>query len=235
MKHMITKISPLVLGLSLLSASFVDASLISPTGVTASSALTSFNRRAITTIDGSGLTGGGAADTHGNSVSGTMWTSNGTLDNRGTPAVEDFDPEITFDLGGLYDVNTVRVWNYNENTFTRFGANSVEIFAGETLGTLASAGTFVFVEGDSSMVMPAQNISVSFTKVQFIKFDVLTNHDGAVFDGSGTIRGVDGRSLTGLSEVRFDGTAAIPEPSTTALFCFGGMALFLRVFSGKTR
>ncbi|MFT5124087.1 MAG: hypothetical protein ACI9QL_001422 [Candidatus Omnitrophota bacterium] len=228
MKHLINKKFRLMFGLLLSSASFAYASLITPTGVTASSALTGLSRPATTTIDGSGVTGGGGADTHGNSVSATMWTSNGTLGNLGTPAVNDLDPEITFDLGGLYDVNTVRVWNYNENTFTRFGANSVEIFAGETLGTLASAGTFVFIEADSSTTTPAQDIVVPLNMVQFIRFDVLTNHDGAIFDGTGANGGIDGRSLTGLSEVRFDGTASIPEPSTAALFCFG-IALILRL------
>ena len=51
-------------------------------------------------------------------------------------------------------------------------------------------------------------IPVDYRGIRYIKLDIRTNHDGAVFNGTGSIRGLaDGRSLTGLSEIRFEGPA----------------------------
>ena len=43
--------------------------------------------------------------------------------------------------------------------------------------------------------------------MRYIKLDIMTSWDGAVFDGTGTQKGADSRSLTGLSEIRFEGTS----------------------------
>ena len=86
------------------------------------------DRAAGRTRDGSGLSiggsgvSGGADATHGRVANGTMWTTRG---NTATPA--DTNPSITYDLGASTDLQAIRIWNYNENTFTKFGARGIRI------------------------------------------------------------------------------------------------------------
>ena len=66
-----------------------------------------FDRAAAHVTDGSGLNINGV-DTHSSNPRGTMWRS-----------IHDFDdplttPTIQFDLGGTYNLASLKVWNYNE-------------------------------------------------------------------------------------------------------------------------
>ena len=170
------------------------------------------DRDADHTVDGSGLTDanangflGDVGDTHINaSDPGYVWT---TVGNLGPTPPTDFDPTIIYDLGDVdvYDVSVMRIWNDNSAGFTHLAAKDVEVFAGRTLEALSSRGTFTFAQAPGLVSYTGQDIPVSFARVRYIKFDILTNHDGAVFDGTGTEGGTDGRHLAGLAEVRFKG------------------------------
>jgi hypothetical protein len=168
-------------------------------------------RDADTTINGSGMTDvnangivGDNGDTHSNATTnGLWWTPVGNL-GPGT----DYDPEITYDLGGLYDVNVMRVWNDNSFCCTHLGAREVEVFAGATLASMTSRGTLTFAQAPGVPAYSGEDFIVNYSGVRHITFDILNNHDtpvSALLNGEGPGNGgTDGRFLTGLAEVRFN-------------------------------
>ena len=178
-----------------------------------SSELTVANRLALNVINGSGLNEGtGVHDT--NSADGTMWLTNGTIFAPTDP----LPASITINLGDIYDLSTLKVWNYLEGgTGQGRGANSVNISVSPTLdiGGLMLLGNFTFLPGTSS----GQSIDLSsFTaadNTRLVRFDILSN-------------GGDGNQFVGLSEVRFDGALAVPEPSVTLLGVLAGFGLISR-------
>jgi len=158
------------------------------------------DRDADHTVDGSGMSGPGMpGDTHGNVSDSYMWTSEGNL---GSP--EDYDPYITYELGEIRDVTVMRIWNYNTAGFKFIGPNEVDVYTGTNGTDFTFAQTVNFAEAPGTVGYTGLDIAVNYIGVRYIKFDIMTNHDGAVFDGTGAVPGADGRSLTGLSEVRFE-------------------------------
>ena len=136
-----------VLALSMFSA---NADVI--TGVTATATTESLYRSASNLVDGSGLTGN-QHDTYANTW---MWLSGATSPQS-----------VVFDLGALYDVSQLKVWNYNEagdwpnpgDTLVNLGANAVSVTFGTTLsgftlggatGTVASITSFAKASGVSN-------------------------------------------------------------------------------------
>src|SRR5438105_229387 len=83
-------------------------SVITGVTATATSELTGgpFDRRAIHTVDGSGLSG----VTHIDGGEGFFWESVGITEGFGV----DRAPAITFNLHGLYDLSSMQVWNFAE-------------------------------------------------------------------------------------------------------------------------
>ena len=208
-----------------------DAPAATIVGVTINSVSSEASpRSAINVVNGSGLNSITGAHVNQPDVSGgTMWMSNGTSDPLPT--------FITFDLGNTYDLNSFRVWNYNENynpegvpygthpgTHTRSGAQSVDISVADSLGgSFTSLGNFTFNEAsgsavtDFSQIIDLSGYSAANT-ARLVRFDILSNWSSG--DAPPT-------QWTGLSEVQFDAGAA-PEPSRT-MFCFLGiMGLILR-------
>lgn len=187
-------------------------------------------RAAVNVVNGSGLSTITGAHVNQPDVSGgTMWMSNGTSDPLPT--------FITFDLGSTYDLNSLRVWNYNENynaegvpsgthpgTHTRSGARSVDISVADSLaGNFTSLGNFTFNEAsgsavaDFSQIIDLSGYSAAST-ARLVRFDILSNWSTG--EGSPT-------QWTGLSEVQFDAGAA-PEPSRTMFCLLGIVGLILR-------
>ncbi len=202
--------------------------IITPT-VTAYSSQSPYgvDRAATRTRDSSGLTAGasgtlGAADsTHGNVANANMWTTKG---NTATPS--DLDPYITYDLGAITDLQTIRIWNYNENTYTKFGAKRIRVSTSQDNSTWTVWGDITLAKGGSTTAEPAQDFTAAVSAIRYVKFQILSNWDGASFWSSITgssSGGTDGRYLVGLSEVRFEGTTTVmaaavsnPSPATGA-------------------
>lgn len=177
------------------------------------------DRSASRTRDASGLASGasgvsGAGDaTHQRIANGAMWTTRGN-----TTAPIDTNPSITYDLGALVDLQSIRIWNYNENTFTRFGARNIRISTSPDNGTFTTSGDIELLQGEGTTAEPAQSFSISVNSVRYVRFQILSNWDGAGFWSSitgSTNAGSDGRYLVGLSEVRFVGSPT-PPPATAA-------------------
>lgn len=196
----------------------VTGKLIFPVTVTgASSELTEYGRAANNTVNGSGLTGlGSAGSTHGIGETGLVWTTRG---NIFAPA--DLAPRVTYDLGAVYRVTRIREWGYNDPTVNLvlgtsariLGPNQVEVFTSTDNVNYTSAGTVNFALAPGTEGYAGNEIPVNLPPARYLRLDIRSNHDGAVFDGTGANPGVaDARGLTGLSEVRFEGTLVPASP-----------------------
>jgi alpha-L-fucosidase len=177
------------------------------------------DRAAIRTRDVSGLSAGssgilGAADsTHGRVANGNMWTTKGNF-----AAPFDTDPSITYDLGATTNLQTIRIWNYNENTFTKFGAKDIRVSTSPDNTTFTVLGDITLAQAGSTAAEPAQDFAAAVPVIRYVKLQILSNWDGAGFwssiTGTTNSGGADGHYLAGLSEVRFVG---IPTPVATAV------------------
>jgi hypothetical protein len=120
--------------------------------------------------------------------SGTMWLS----------ASGDIAGAFEIDLGAIYAVNSLRVWNYNEGLAGRpdllqRGVSSANIDLGLTTSsyvTQIAGQTFNQAPGTNTDF--SQVISLPGTLARFIRLDILGNYGDAQF--------------TGLSEIQVDGT-----------------------------
>lgn len=153
---------------------------------------TNFNRTAEHIISGAGLNESEQA--HSINPEGTMWLNNGSF---AEPI--DLEPFITFDLGSVVDVDSVKIWNYNETLEGRpellgRGVATMDILvAGEDLQfqTLLSE-----VELEIAPGFEDEDFSESFdlgVAARYVRFEILSNHEGD-------------NDFVGLSEVRFFGT-----------------------------
>ncbi len=188
-----------------------DAAVI--TGVTAS-ASTEFvggGRGAVNTVNGSGTdfgTGFTSVDPT------TMWLNNGAA---GYGGAVDAAPQITFNLGGVYNVSAANVYNYNEASFTGRGVQSAQVWAALADMTYFFLGniTLATASGDAT-TNNAQGVYIG-TNAQYIRFQNLTSFVG-----------VEDNFFIGLSEVSFDGVAVpaeVPEPTSLAILGFSLLGL----------
>lgn len=162
-------------------------------------------RGAMDTLDGDlGLTGN----------SNLMWMSYGTIDQW-----------IKYDLGAVYNLAEMRVFNFNEYGWTARGSRQVDIQTSATLNgtytTISSLENIEFAQGkgaaatvnDYTLVTFAENFSA-----QYIRISVDTSWGG---------------NAVGLSEVQFFEAAApppVPEPLTMAALGLGlaGLGTYIR-------
>jgi hypothetical protein len=196
----------------------LTGNLIFPiTAVGASTELTEFGRAASNTANGSGLTGlGSPGSSHTIGETGLVWTTRG---NIFTP--NDLAPEVTYDLGAVHQVTRIREWGYNDPTVNLIlgteariiGPKQVEIFTSTNNATFTSAGIVNFALAPGTSGYTGNDVPVSLPATRYIRLVIKSNHDGAVFDGTGANPGLtDNRSLTGLSEIRFEGTLVPGSP-----------------------
>lgn len=172
-----------------LGLGFITTPILAPTIISNSSA---FGPRSVQHIvDGSGLTAGpsgvlgGADSMHGNDVDSSMWYSDPFL----SPA--DTTPYVVFDLGGLYDLQTTRIWQYNQSPygFTVYGAAEVELSVSSNNANYNSLGSIFPARAGATTTEPAQDFATPTNNVRYVKLQIWTSFGGA--------------QATGLSEVRF--------------------------------
>lgn len=153
--------------------------------------------------------------THSIIPDGMMWLSHGTLRDPQDP----LPAQVVFDLGDVYDLESLAVWNYNEfdviaGSLTSRGANSVNISVGTDPGSLLSLGNFTFTQAPGiADVNFRQDIALGHlpntSTVRYVALDILSTHAGDY-------------EFAGLSKVRFT-AAAIPEPAAGLLLPLGAI------------
>lgn len=165
-------------------------------------------------VDGSGLT----ADQHNTLPDGFMWHTN----------LEVATGWVLFDLGAVYQVNSIDVWNHNSSigsNETRRGVNDVTVKYGTALygstntataNTVAGITNFAEATGLATYTGQTFNAFAPFT-AQFIAFEIDSNHAGDNF--------------VGLSEVQFSGT--LVSASTVPTEIAATVAGFSSEFGGR--
>lgn len=184
-----------------------------------------FDRDADSLVDGSGLHVGGfgthtsVADGPAGFDNGPMWLNVGTTNccggvsnvNSPGPGQDDM-PEVTFDLGDIYNVSDMRVWNYNEVNITTRGVNEMEVLVSVDNVTFDSLGTFnLEIAPGREDVDFSETFALNANGVRYVKFDIISGHGGD-------------NGFVGLSEVQFH-SSIIPEPSTLVLAALGLLGL----------
>lgn len=208
----------LVLSLALtglVAAAPAAADVLTPVGVTASSTFNNGFYTPQNLINGSGLSGGQHDNFFGN-----MWQ---TEQGVAYSAIN-----VVFDLGGLYDLDAASIWQFNYadgmqipgviSTLDR-GVKDFALSISTDGVTYSQVLTDTLARG-TGQPLAAQDFAFDGV-ARYVRLNVLNNY------AQGTIYERD--YATGLSEVRFTGTAAVPEPATWALmiagFGFTGAAL----------
>jgi hypothetical protein len=181
--------------------------LVTGVTATASTQFTSDGRVAMNTVNGSGLNG----NLHSNSV-GSMWLSNGTL-----ASPNDTMPRITFDLGGVYAIDHMKLWNYNEyrpdlparvlELLGRGVARTNISIAGadQVFTPLVSNHTFAVVTAATSNTDFSQTVNFDGVEARYVRIDILSNHNGKDFTNPASNDNLS--NFAGLSEVQFFGVA----------------------------
>jgi hypothetical protein len=152
-------------------------------------------------VNGNGLTSYTTGATHAAALASNSWVAI-------TPAMG----HIIFDLGEVYDLDGMAVWNFNGEP--KIGIKDLTISGsldGASFAPITGAPNS-FAIGVFAAPQLAEVFSLA-TTAQFIRFDVASNY--------GFILG--GEEAIGLSEVIFTGdrAAVIPTPATLALFGLG--------------
>ncbi len=171
---------------------------------------TPFERAATHLVDGSGMDF--AAGTHTIAPDTFMWLSNGF----GFIGPDDPQPFVVFDLGGTVDLTDVKIWNYNEMLEGRpellgRGVDQFKISVGTQLaGPFTSLGNFSLdVAPGLEDVDYSEAFALDRNDVRFVRFDILSNHNGVVYPAVG---GEPDAAFAGLSEVQFFGLAEATGP-----------------------
>ncbi|VGO23250.1 PEP-CTERM sorting domain-containing protein [Pontiella sulfatireligans] len=123
--------------------------------------------------------------------------------------------ELTFDLGGTYEVGGMILWNYGnigstvrgvENAAISWSSDGINFFSAETLSFAETPNVIAQIVGQE------QTLGTSLPGVTHIRM-ALDNFDAT-------------KSIVAFSEIRM---VAVPEPATLGLLgAFGGAILFIR-------
>ena len=160
------------------------------------------DRLATYMVDNSGFS---AYGTHSGYPYGTMWLNSDVT-------VGQVDQQwIIFDLGTVYDLESTKVWNYNETADETFpeaywartrGVDELEIFVSADKVTWTSQGVYhlMAAPGDDN-VRFGETITFNAKAVRYVKFDINSNQ--------ATRWNYSDDGYVGLSEVQF---TEIPSP-----------------------
>jgi hypothetical protein len=157
---------------------------------------------------------------HSTDIEGVAWLTSGIGFQRDPAAKEGNDgaPAVVFDLGRPVDLAAIEVWNYNEAAIPGRGVKQMEIHGSTTPAFTGAASaklrTVELARGPGGPIGAktafAQTLPMPGRTVRYVKFTILSNHDGVTFP---TTDGSQGNAFVGLGEVRFH--AANPGAKTT--------------------
>ncbi|MEM6473258.1 MAG: discoidin domain-containing protein, partial [Planctomycetota bacterium] len=118
---------------------------------------------------------------HNGTVRGTNWES----------AADDAAPSITYDLKDLYQLGSVRIWNYNHSPSLNRGAKTIEVYASANNVDYELLKTIELERGSGSNSYTGEKFALDSTVARFVRFEITESH------------GAEGN--VGLAEVQFFG------------------------------
>ncbi|HXC35399.1 MAG TPA: discoidin domain-containing protein, partial [Candidatus Acidoferrales bacterium] len=129
-------------------------------------------------------------DYHCWSTGGCMWLSTNGLNATNF---------VTFNLGGPYTLNAVKVWNYNDPSHLNYGVSSGSIsYSVDGVNFTTAIASTNFIEGLGGFETIPQMIGLpSAVTAQYVRINVNTNFGG-------------GTAGVGLSKVRFISNTNLP-------------------------
>ena len=202
--------------LGMVVASSVQAAVIAPTAVTATT-FYGTDQSPDNLINGEGLDGVGAilSQKHWNQYNAEkMWHSSG-----GVVANEN----VTFDLGSNVDLAAAYIWQFAQDNNTGRGVKDFSILVSSTDSgnnfVPVSVVPFSLVQSTDQAsgpvyMEPVQTISFSASNVRRVQFAIASDWNGSASD------------YVGLSEVRFE--SVVPEPISLAVLSLAGLGLMRR-------
>jgi hypothetical protein len=125
------------------------------------------------------------------------------------------------DLGDTYTVDTMYVWNYNEDDAGARGTSECNIYYSTDVNADATDFT-----GAEWTLFGYETLSPNVWPQQAVNDIIALGGFTARIIGIETINSFQGHSFTGLGKLQFDGT--IPESATMSLLAIGGIALIRR-------
>ena len=138
------------------------------------------DRRAVRTL-GAGYDS--ANNTHNGSVRGTNWES----------AAADPNPTVTYDLSGVHDLGSMRIWNYNFAGQLELGAKTIAIETSVDGQTFAPERSIDLPIGSGSPHANGHAVDLTGIRARYVRLGVTSTHGG--------------QSQAGLAEVQFFGDA----------------------------
>jgi hypothetical protein len=186
----------------ILAISAASAAIVTDVGQRASSDLPSFNRIATFATNGAGLSG----NDHSEIPNGTMWLS-GAGDTTGA---------FEIDLGAVYLVSSLRVWNYNEFLAGRpdlllRGVQIANIDLGMTPDSYTTVvANQIFNQAPGTFSDFSQVIGIPMTAARFVRIDIQANYGDPQFTGLSEVQ-VDGAFVSGKKPI---GTSIASTSST---------------------
>lgn len=152
-----------------------------------------------------GLTWDGSYGTH--SISVGMWAANNTPTD---------DVNIIYDLGAVYDLDYVQIWNANNSLATTRGLKNFNVLTSLNGDSYSSVGSYLLQAGPMDDTYDFSEVfTASATGVRFVMIDCVDDYSGS----SGYVT---------LSEIKFSGdlVSYVPEveagPKTRANLGGGG-------------
>ena len=144
---------------------------------------------------------------HTNNPDGTMWLSAGINFEKsaGDNRPDDRSPFLIFDLGRDLPLGKIEVYNYNEShvrDLTARGVKKLRISAGgknspDAFKLDLGVHEIPKASGSEGIAVP---LEFPGPTVRFVRFDILENHNGAVFPAEGE---PPDNGFVGLAEVHF--------------------------------